>query len=379
MKKLLLILFTVQCCIQSYAQVNFEKGYFIDNNNIRTECLIKNKDFYNSPNSFEYKLNQEKSIVMVGDVKDIKEVGIINAIKFERHIVKMDMSSTNLNKLSEKSEPEWKERTLFLRVLIEGEATLYEFKEENNKRYFYKLSNKPVEQLIYKKYFVLNFSYTKLAINNDFQKQLWVNMRCENKSMEKIMKLQYNKKDLSDYFVKYNNCKNLEYTNYVGKTTTGSINFKLKGGINASPNENYDNQKQKVEYFGNKFFPKYGAEIEYVSPFNRNKWAIYLELTHQTYKYKSTVTEHSSSGVLFENTYKYDSSVNQFLPNIGLRHYMYLNNNSSVFIGASLFSSYGVGYNYQKKFNIEFRRSSIGFAKYSAILGFTLFNNNKQK
>ena len=155
--------------------------------------------------------------------------------------------------------------------------------------------------------------------------------------------------------------------------------YKLKGGINASPNENYDNQKQKVEYFGNKFFPKYGAEIEYVSPFNRNKWAIYLELTHQTYKYKSTVTEHSSSGVLFENTYKYDSSVNQFLPNIGLRHYMYLNNNSSVFIGASLFSSYGVGYSYQKKFNIEFRRSSIGFAKYSAILGYTLFNNNKQK
>lgn len=379
MKKLLLILLTLQFCIQSYAQVNFEKGYFIDNNNVRTECFVKNKDLYNSPKSFIYKLNEKESTTTGADITNIKEFGITNIIKYERNLVKIDTSSTNLNKLSEKSDPEWKDRTLFLRVLIEGQSILYEYKEENTKRYFYKLNNGPVEQLIYKKYFVMNSSFTKLAVNNDFQKQLWVNMRCENGNMGKEMKLEYSKKDLTDYFVLYNNCTNNNYTNYVGKTTTGSINFKLKGGMNASPNKNYDSQEQKVEYFGNKWYPKYGAEIEYISPFNRNKWAVYFELTYQTYQYKSIVTEHSSSGVMFENIYKYDNSVSQILPNIGLRHYMYMNNNSSVFISVSLFSSYGLGYSYQRKFNVEFRRSGIGFAKYAVVLGYTLFNNDKQK
>jgi hypothetical protein len=411
MKKLLPILFFGLLCTHSYSQVNFEKAYFIDNDNVRTDCFIKNKDLYNSPNSFEYKLNQDESIVKVGEIKDIKEFGINNSMKFERNIVKMDMSSINLDKLSEKGEPEWKDKTLFLRVLIEGEATLYEYKNENMKRYFYKLSNSPVEQLIYKRYFVENSGHTESAANVDFQKQLWSNLRCENSTMDKVLKLEYKKDDLSDYFVEYNKCKNFSFIDYGDKAASGSINFKLKGGMTSSSLQIPYGYSSHID-FDSKVSYNLGAEMEYITPFNKNKWAVFLETSYKDYQVEMVYEEESASGSLFGNSYKWEISHKYIDLGFGLRHYMYINDTSSMFLNASyvfgfpmnstikkdnsvyhdiitsMGFSYGFGYSYNAKYSVEFRLSSnrldksyymSQFDTYSVVLGYTLFNNKKQK
>ena len=377
MKKLLLVLFLELFFLQAYSQINFEKAYFIDNNNVRTECFIKNKDLYSNPNTFDYKLKQEQSIAKIGDIKDIKEFGIINSVKFERNLVKMDMSTSDLGLMKDKSEPEWKDKTLFLKVLIDGEATLYEYKDENLKRYFYRLNNSPVEQLIYKRYYTENSAHTVSAVNSDFQKQLWTNLRCDNTTINEVIKLEYKSEDLSDYFGAYNKCKNYSFIDYEKKVVKGSFNIKAKGGINISPYKNYDNAQQKVEYFGNKFFLKYGGEFEYITPFNRNKWALFIDLTYQTYKYYTITTEHNSSGALYENTYKSNYFEKSIFTFIGVRYYMYLKDNSKMFINAGLFKTFGIGYSYNNKYNIEFRSSNTGLPKYSIVFGYILYNNKK--
>ena len=58
MKQQLFILLLTVLAVNSNAQVNFDKGYFIDNNGQKTECLIKNADRGNNPSSFEYKLSE---------------------------------------------------------------------------------------------------------------------------------------------------------------------------------------------------------------------------------------------------------------------------------------------------------------------------------
>jgi hypothetical protein len=378
MKQFLLILFFELFFLQSYSQVNFEKAYFIDNNNVRTECFIKNKDLYNNPNTFEYKLDREESVAMIADINDVKEFGILNSIKFERNLVKMDMSTSDLGQMKDIREPEWKDKTLFLKVLIEGKASLYEYRDKTMKRYFYKLDNLPVTQLIYKKYYMANTSNMDLAVNNDFQKQIWEKMNCENQTMNAVLKLEYDREDLANYFIKYNSCKNDNFTDYNKNIAKGSFNIKAKGGINMTPYENYDNAQQKVEYFGNKFFLKYGGEFEYVTPFNRNKWAIFMELTYQTYKYYTITTEHSSSGVLFENTYKSNYFEKSVFPFIGFRYYMYLKNDSKIFVNAGLFKTFGFGYSYNNKYNVEIRSTNTGLSKYSIVFGYTLFNNKKK-
>ncbi|MFE3867424.1 hypothetical protein ACFX5E_04960 [Flavobacterium sp. LS2P90] len=378
MKKLLFILFTLQFWLQSYAQVKFEKAYFIDNNNVRTECFIKNKDSYYSPKSFEYKLNEEESTISIGEIKNIKEFGFDNSIKFERYLLNVDMSSSIVDKLSDKSEPEWEEKTIFIKVLIEGDATLYEYVEPNLKRYFYKVMNSPIRQLVYKKYFVKNSDHSELAVNKQYQSQLWSGLNCENVTMAEILKMEYKRKELLNYFVKYNKSKNNAAVNYGQKMTKGSFNLKLKGGVNVSPNENYVyGGDRKVEYFGDKLFPNYGAEFEYCLPFNRNKWSIYMDVNYQNYKYETVFIDQYST--VFEKTYKTTNSINKVVPNMGFRYSMYLNDNSKIFINIGLIRTYGLGYSYNHKYNVEFRRSGGGFTEYSLVLGYTLFNNKKQK
>jgi len=55
MKKLFTFLLMLTACF-TYSQINYEAGYFIDNNGKKTECLIKNVAWKNSPLNFEYKL-----------------------------------------------------------------------------------------------------------------------------------------------------------------------------------------------------------------------------------------------------------------------------------------------------------------------------------
>ncbi len=379
MKKLLSILFLGFFYCQSYSQVKFEKAYFIDNDNVRTACFIKNKDLYQNPNSFEYKLTQEELDVKIGDIKNIKEFEIANTIKFVRNFVKIDVSSPDLGQIKDVREPEWVEKTLFLKVLIEGKASLYEFKDKALKRFFYKTDNIPITQLIFKKYYIPNTNYMSLGVNNDFQKQIWEEMNCENQTLDKVLKLQYERKDLVDYFIKYNNCKNIGYKDYNKNISKSSFNIKIKGGFNVSPYKDYDNADEKVDFSGNKLFLKYGGEFEYITPFNRNKWAIFMELTYQTYKFSAITTDYSTFGEAFDRTSESSYFEKGFFTFVGVRYYMYLKDNSRIFINAGLFRTFGLGYSYNDKFNLETRYANTGLSRYSVIFGYTLFNNKKNK
>lgn len=381
MKKLLSILFLGFFSYHSYSQVNFEKAYFIDNDNIRTECFIKNKDLYQNPNTFQYKLTQEDAVAHTGDLRNIKEFEISNTIKFVRSFIKMDVSTSDLGQTKDVREPEWVEKTLFLKVLIEGKASLYEYKDKALKRFFYKTDDIVLTQLIFKKYYIPNTNYLSLGVNNDFQKQMWKNINCENQTLDKVLKLEYERKELVDYFVKYNNCKNSSYKDYNTNISKGSFNIKVKAGFNVSPYSDYENTDEKVDFTGNKLFLKYGGEFEYISPFNRNKWAAFIELTYQTYKFSAITTDYSTFGEAFDITEESSYFEKSFFTFVGVRYYMYLENNSKIFINAGLFNTFGLGYSYNDNFNVETRYANTGLSRYSVIFGYTIFNTktNKQK
>ncbi|MCA4783256.1 hypothetical protein IF125_13505 [Empedobacter stercoris] len=145
--KLLKTIFIFLFTISIHAQIRFEQGYIIDNNNQRQDVLIKNIDWLNNPKSIEYK-NDETSKIEIATINQIKEFGVDNQSKYVRVDVKIDRSSEDLAKISSIQEPEFKEEKLFLKVLIEGEASLYGFTDNNLKRFFYKTNEGTIEQLI---------------------------------------------------------------------------------------------------------------------------------------------------------------------------------------------------------------------------------------
>lgn len=126
MKKRILFLLITISTLNSYSQVSFEKGYYIDNTNQKINCLIKNVDWKNNPTEFEYKL-AENSEPKKTTIKTIKEFGIDNISKYVRSTVNIDRSSESINNLSNDKNPIFKEEELFLKVLVEGKATLYQY------------------------------------------------------------------------------------------------------------------------------------------------------------------------------------------------------------------------------------------------------------
>lgn len=344
MKNQLLFLFTTFLGLNCYSQITYEKGYFIDNNNQKTKCLIKNVDWKNNPTKFEYKL-LENSKSKNATIKSINEFGIGNVSKYVRSTVNIDRSSKSLSSLSSNKTPIFKQENLFLKVLIEGKSNLYEYVEGNLKRYFYSINDLNIEQLIFKKYKTKDGN---IGENNRFRQQLWANLKCSIFKMSAIENVNYKKIDLVRFFTEYSECHNDDLVNFESKEKQNLFNLTIRPRLNNSSLEiqNSASSTRNID-FDNETRFGLGLEAEFILSFNKNKWAIIFEPTYQNFKSNKTTNVTNVSGGELVSEVNYSSIE---IP-VGLRHYFFLKNNSKIFINASYI------FDLSSKSLIEFRRS----------------------
>ena len=385
------LLFALFFSMVTFAQINFEKAYFIDNSNHRTDCLIKNVDWRTNPTSFEYKAN-ESSAIKKADIKEVQSFEILDKVKYLKSTVKMDKSSSDLDKLSLDEAPDFVEEQLFLKELVKGDATLYKYQNGNFVRFFYQKQEGPIEQLIYKMYRVesTNFRY-----NTTYKQQLQKSLNCGS-SDGTVDRLEYKEKQLTEFFVNYNNCADPSSAQIVSKTNKGILNLNIRPRANFSSLTLTNQPKGITADMGTQTNFGVGIELEFILPFNKNKWAVIVEPTYQYYKAENTQDVTFLTGNKMITTADFKSIELPF----GLRHYMYIDQKSKVFINAqyvldfAMDSSiksvrldgtpyidnkvktlpryaFGVGYNYNNKFGVEVRqligRVQYGFwsAKYN--------------
>jgi hypothetical protein len=403
-KQLLFLLITI-LSLNCYSQITFEKGYYINNSNQKVDCLIKNIDWRKNPTEFEYKLS-DKTERKALTINSVKEFGIYNISKYIRDSVNIDRSRTSLNDLSNDKHPIFKKEQLFLKELVGGKANLYLYEDINLKRFFYNKDSFNIKQLIHKGYIT---SENKIKQNNSFKYQLWNDLRCENITMKEIGKIDYEKNELVNFFVKYNVCNNTEPINYEEKQTKHLFNLTLRPGINYSslvvenpPSGYYDTD------FGSKLGFRFGVEFELIMPFNKNKWAIIFEPTYQFYKSEPEIRIYPNSTVLLRKRYPKVEYKSIELP-LGIRQYFFLNNNSKIFINGSFIMdipinskivfengreleinsalnlAFGIGYKHNDKYNLELRYQlsrnsfekesnwSSDYHAISLIFGYTIF------
>lgn len=379
-----------------YSQISFEKGYFINNAEQKTECLIKNIDWKNNPTEFEYKLSENTEQNKL-TIKLVKEFGVYNYSKHIRSTVNIDRSSESLDDLSTNRNPVFIKEELFLKVLVEGQSNLYQYEDGNLVRYFYSKDNSDnIEQLIFKSYIL---SGNLISENNGFKQQLLNELNCQHIKPKDIKNISYKKNDLVNLFIQFNQCNHSEIVNFDEKQKKDLFNLTLRLGLNSSSLsiQNAISNSRDAE-FGNKLALRLGIEAEFILPFNKNKWAIIIEPTYQYFKSEK---ELSTSNIKSDYT-----SIE--LP-IGIRHYFFLNNNSKLFINASYIRDitsnskifydtgaeleitkssnlgFGVGYKQNDKYSLElryhtsrdlfnsYRFYSSDYNTLSIILGYSLF------
>ncbi len=377
MKKILHCVVLLISTINCYTQTNFKNGYFINNQGNKQECLIKNIDWKNNPTEFTYKISKEGN-TKVNSIRTVKEFGIYNTSKYIRKQVQIDKSINLIDRLSENRRPNFKTEELFLKVLIEGKANLFSFEANNIKVFFYSTSKKPISQLVFKKYLVTKFLVGK---NERYKQQLINNLKCNNLSIDEAKNVNYNSKQLTKYFIKYNNCNNSKIINF-SKTNDNKKKFGLSVQLGFNSNTlNIDgpSSSDRGIDFGGKIGLRLGLEGEYILPFNNNKWGIVISPTYQSFKSSTT----TSNNNVPDNFLVANTSYKSIEVPIGVRHSFYLNTMSKIYITGSYvldFSlnsfvdfnridgtnlgrlkintsnsfAFGLGYKYNK-YNIEFR------------------------
>ena len=348
MRKLTILIILFLIVNVSFGQIKYEKGYFINTENQRTECLIKNMDWNLNPTHFKYKLENSVAPLM-GDLTTVKEFGIYNYFKFIGVEVKIDRYSSSATDLIGDENPLWRKETLFLKLITDGKAKLYSYDSQNGRKFFYSVADSSINQLVYKK-FLINFmvkitrddqvsattkntnesqispltkniywdQLSPIAENNTYKDQLLKDLPNAYSSQESIEKITYTSEDLEKYFNDYNGTFGDSSTQIIKKTKKSYFNLKITPGINSSSLAMSLLNSADLNFKKNLGF-RLGLELESVLPFNRNKWALVFEPTFQSYNSKTEDGNFSAKFNFIE------------FP-IGMRYYLYLNDQNKIYL-----------------------------------------------
>ncbi len=409
MKKTILTILFAIISIYSYAQISFEEGYYIDNSGKKTVCYIKNLDWKNNPEDFLYKLTLDSEVAKK-TINTTKEFKIGAALKYERHTVKIDQSSKDVKRLSTVREPDFVEKTVFLKSVVEGKASLFLYESNKQRRYFFSIDKGQVEPLIYKIYTIED---DQIAKNEKYKQQLWQKVRYENVAMSAIERVRYRRKDLAKYFNTFNSYHTDTPTlDYTKKEDRKSFTIGLEAGAQFS-SFSIKNLMDRgdIDFDSNTSF-RFGVEAAFILPFNNDKWSIVLEPAYQYFNAeKRDVVIFRSETLDAERTTDVEVEYQSIEVPLGIRHTFRLSKNSKLFVTGSFvidlnFSSeirargisaltgdistddnwmFGIGYRFKDKYSLEIKQttsrnllaSSIwepNFSSFSINFGYTIFD-----
>lgn len=302
-----------------FGQIKFQKAYFITADGKRTDCLIKDEGWEYNPTRFEYKLTEQGKIE-IGTLESIKEFGIDSLVRFIKSEVLIDRSSDNIDNIINDPAPQWKQQTVFLAFLIEGPANLFRFRDPDVSRFFFSLGDGQITQLVYKRYYAKS---NQIAVNDLYRSQLKTALICE--AEEKSKRLAYTEASLREFVSEYNECITGVEREYQPENRV-EIHFRILTGVNLSElNASYPTFFGPNEgNFGPKPTLTVALDLEFVIPFRKNKWSVFLAPG-----YRRLNDEY------YKGTLNYSVNYTSFELPLGLRYYAFLSEDNRFFVNAA--------------------------------------------
>lgn len=204
MKKVLFIILSLFSAIQLSAQAKYEQGWIIDSSGNRVDCLINNVGWVNTPDTFDYKLDESSATITAGpsDVKAFSVGGYL----FESYDLELDTSTGNLTSFDTIIDAPLEKRLVFLEVLCDGWARLYRYSTPKVKENFFVSTEESPEPLclIDRTYYQ---SPTEVRYNRSYRQQLYSLLGDRGVDEKEFKGLDYDKQFMVRLFDKVNGVK----------------------------------------------------------------------------------------------------------------------------------------------------------------------------
>jgi hypothetical protein len=139
---------------------------------------------------------------------------------------------------------------------------------------------------------------------------------------------------LTKLFLKYNSGTANTVVNYEANKRKNVVNLKITAAIcptTITINDPYTIYNLSTEV--SKTIFKFGIETEFILPFNKNKWSIFVNPAYQKFEGEKNFTSKSDFGTNVNHHLTVDYSSIE-VP-AGIRHYLFLNKSSKIFIDAA--------------------------------------------
>jgi hypothetical protein len=307
-----------------HAQIDFQPGYYLRNDGTRISCLIKDYGWPTNPTRIVCKSSPGAATVTIG-MDSITEFGVGNS-KYQRCEVDVETSGEAVDELTSSPIPKYRHEKAFLKLLVEGRASLYLYQHKRLTRYFFRLNSAAPKPLVSKQYLGEDGI---IHVNQEYIMRLSDSLSCSAPDFPNPIVVRYEAKSLTNFFIAYNNCVKSAYTDYWTKTGKTAFHLNIRPGIDLSSlilKDNSSGYMTKYSY-GSKASFRIGAEAELILPIYRNKWSVLLEPEYRSYN-------SSSGGPGFEVDYK----AIQVL--LGARYYMFIGGQSKLYLAAELFTNF---------------------------------------
>lgn len=329
MKKIFALVLGLMLSTPFFAQIKFEKGYFIKNDGEQVSCYIENLDWKDSPLEFNYKINPDAPL-QKASLEDLQEFQITNHAKYIKRTVDLDMSSDNMNNLTYVRKPLFEKKTIVLKVLLEGEISLYKYEKNLMLRFFTSQNNGELKQLINKSY----ISKEVIRKNNRYRVQLQEMLDPKYYELSELKTLKYRTSDLTKFITNYSKQKGNVATSYSNKEKKDLFHLNLRPGIiYAGLNLSNTSEGFETINFEPKVSFRLGLETEFILPTNGNKWSVILE--PNLYYFKSEGESDNSADFLID--------LKQLDIPVGFRYYSYLKNSNKLFFNALVNYGFSIG------------------------------------
>lgn len=343
-----ILLITSFLSVPAAAQVDFEPGYWTGNDGIRRECEILNVDWRFNPESFEYRM-QPGGEQLTATLAEVREFGVTGKSRYVREAVQIDRSSNQIDKLTPYRNPVFSPDTLFLKVIVEGRASLYRYESKQVLRFFYSLPDSPVQQLIYRRYQPLGS--TAVYTNYDFRFQLQRDLSC---GAQRQVEIACDEPSLARFFEAYNGCIGESSVRYGVRDVKALAAVRIRPGFSMA-SARFSNPAAVLEGAKFPWRPTFrlGFEFEQILPFNQGRWSLLAEPTLQFYQ---------DTHIMFPGT-SYTSTVrvryrSVELP-VGFRYYLFLNPDTRLFLNGLMTIDFSFGSTYASGFETRKIFSSI--------------------